>query len=152
MLQTRDTEILQAKADSGDKDQDIKSEIADADKQFSPNYLLHGDNIVEIIEASSTGFISNARTIIQPIVSHTTDHIDKVRAILKNGIQLESSRGNTYGNKAFYVAEGGFSIHEVDGKYTIAFSLSSQTKIYDAIFRRWCRRWQDLLRQLRKVF
>jgi hypothetical protein len=65
------------------------------------------------------------------IVSHTTNNIADVQSILNDGIRLQSHPENVYGGQAFYVAQGGFSIHEVDGNHTIAFRSSASTRIFD---------------------
>ncbi len=93
---------------------------------------LSSSNFKNILNAGYSTLTSEAVTIAQPIVSHTTGSIKSVNSILKEGIQLKSHPGNLYGGKAFYVAEGGFSTHEVwPADYTIAFRWSRNANIFD---------------------
>ncbi len=65
------------------------------------------------------------------IVSHTTATFENIESILKDGVILKSDITNLFGGKAFYVAENGYSINEIGGKYTITFEVSNRIKIFD---------------------
>jgi hypothetical protein len=102
------------------------------------------ENFIIITNIATASLTSEALSIFRPIVSHTTGSFKDVQSILSNGIQLKSHPDNPYGGQAFYVAEGGLSINEVEGKHVITFKLSERTKIFDSLKGNWWKLGSDL--------
>jgi hypothetical protein len=90
-----------------------------------------GQNSGIVPNTAAASLATDGMAIGDRIVSHTTNNMADVQSILNDGIRLQSHPENLYGAQAFYVAQGGFSIHEVEGNHTIAFRSSASTRIFD---------------------
>lgn len=99
------------------------------EKQLKEDRLIEKSENAIILGA---GISHHGLGVRDALVSHTTANLEHVYSILNDGIKLKSHPNNLYGGNSFYVAEKGFSIHQVPGDYTLALSLSNKVKIYDA--------------------
>lgn len=105
-----------------------------ARNQESTSHIDNDPGIEEyfvFLQTAAGSLTSEAASIFSPIVSHTTEKASTVANILNHGAELKSHIANKYGPNAFYVGENGFSIHEAEGRHTIAFRLSRRAKIFD---------------------